>query len=400
VLLPGDNAAERTINSSARPTVQLMPLGEALSLGCDIWSALHARSPAPSPFMTWAWHRSWAEAAERDEVESSRVFVLRSGGGQTEALFPFRVFRARFRRVPIRVLGWAIGDLGCPDHLEVPALPGADLDALVPELERLPWDAVRLDNVGEHSPNVERLCAACERRGWTVRRFPLSRCPYIALPDSWAVYLSGLSANRRHALLRSERMLYGAHRVTLTEYAADRLEEGWRCLLGLHIKRWGAEGHLAMRALTRLHGKFASLLPPRGAVWLASLALDGKPAAAWYGFAVGDTVYFYNGGWDTTFRRRSVGHVLTGMMIRRAIEQRYRVFDFMRGEEPYKRIWTRVARTCYRLLLFRPGWRGTALRWLDSVSSWRSALLAAWPAGLATWFSWLSEANWYLDVAS
>src|SRR3989441_1682045 len=159
------------------------------------------------------------------------------------------------------------------------------------------------------------LCAACERRGWTVRRFPLSRCPYIALPDSWAMYLSGLSANRRHALLRSERTLHGAHRVSLTEYAADRMEEGWRCLLGLHIKRWGAEGHLAMQALARLHGKFASLLPPRGAVWLASLDLDGKPAAAWYGFSVGDTVYFYNGGGGCSVWGREAGGVLSGVVV-------------------------------------------------------------------------------------
>src|SRR2546430_12288015 len=41
--------------------------------------------------------------------------------------------------------------------------------------------------------------------------------------------------------------------------------------------------HDALPILARLHGKFASLLPPRGAVWLASLDLDGKPAAAWYG---------------------------------------------------------------------------------------------------------------------
>jgi len=33
-------------------------------------------------------------------------------------------------------------------------------------------------------------------------------------------------------------------------------------------------------------------------LWLTTLDLDGRPVAAWYGFASGDTVYFYQGGRD------------------------------------------------------------------------------------------------------
>jgi CelD/BcsL family acetyltransferase involved in cellulose biosynthesis len=50
-----------------------------------------------------------------------------------------------------------------------------------------------------------------------------------------------------------------------------------------------------------------------------------------------------------------VGTVLVGLMIRRAIERGYRRFDFLRGEEPHKWHWTRTARPCSEVVVFRPG---------------------------------------------
>jgi len=374
-------------SSISPPAVELVPLREALAMGSEAWSALQAASPTPNPFMSWAWHRSWADTATPGEVESSRAFVLRSSAGQVTGLFPLRPHRTRFRRVPVRTLGWAIGDLGCPDHLDLLASHHADIETLVPRLDRLSWDAILLDNVAEHAPNLDRLCVACERRGWSVHRLPTSRCPYLALPDSWTAYLSQLSSGRRRGLRRGERVLRREHRVVVTDYGGERFEEGWRCLRDLHLKRWGDAGHLATPLMAQLHQRFASLLPPRGTVWLASLDLDGRPAAAWYGFAVGDTVYYYQSGWDPRCGRRSVGSALTAMMIRRAIEQGYRVFDFLRGEERYKQTWTGLARTCYQLVILRSGWRGAALRWLDRVARLRSTLLRT-----LSWLAWVGYA--------
>ncbi len=101
--------------------------------------------------------------------------------------------------------------------------------------------------------------------------------------------------------------------------------------------------------------------------------MDGAPVAAWYGFSLADTVYFYQGGWDPQWEQWSVGMILTGAMIRRAIERRYRVFDFLRGGEPYKLAWTSTARTCYEIAVIRPGWRGAALRGLDWLAAQRAA---------------------------
>ncbi len=342
-----------------------MPLADAFDFGPDVWDQLLRRSGSGSPFLTWAWHRARADAVPTQELDSCQAVVLRSGSGDVEALFPFCVQRVRFWRVPVTGVGWAFGDLGCPDHLELLATPEADLDRLVGALGQFPWLLIKLDNVAEAAINVQRFCEACERRGWTVRRRLIGRCPYLDLPQSWEAYLSSLSSHARHAIRHKERKLFRDHRVVLTDYGRVRLEEGLNHLRRLHTARWGGGGAFGDPAWERLHHCFAGSLADRDQLWLVTLDLDGAPAAAWYGFSLGETVYHYQYGRDPRWERERVGTVLMGLMIRRAIERGYRRLDFLRGEEPYKGEWTRTARGRYEVVVFRPGWGGVALRGLD-----------------------------------
>ena len=127
----------------------------------------------------------------------------------------------------------------------------------------------------------------------------------------------------------------------------------------------------------RLHRSFATDLAALWQLWLTTLDLDGAPAAAWYGFTYRDTVYFYQSGRDPRLDRESVGLVLMGAMIRRAIERGYRRFDFLRGEDGYKRQWTEAGRTTEEVTIFRPGWRGRGLRVLDATADLRTRVRGA-----------------------
>jgi CelD/BcsL family acetyltransferase involved in cellulose biosynthesis len=358
-----------TIATAGSLAAARVPLADALALGPDVWDPLLTRSGAASPFLTWAWYRACADAVPPEEggADSCRAVVLRGPTGDVQALFPFRVYQDRFWSVPVTGLGWAFGDLGAPDHLDLLASPEADLDALAGALENLPWVAIRLGNVAEAAINVERFGAACQRRGWTVRRRGLGRCLYLELPESWEAYLSSLSSHGRHAIRRKERKLSREHDVALTDYGHGRLDEGLHHLQRLHALRWGGGGAFDDPAVQRLHHRFAAALADQGQLWLVTLDLDGVPAAAWYGFSLGDTVYHYQSGRDPRCEQDRVGSVLMGLMIRRAIERGYRRMDLLRGEEPYKAEWTQTARRCYEVVVFRAGWRGAALRGLDGM---------------------------------
>ena len=359
---PVHGASAHRIGSAS---VTRTSLCDALALGPGAWDALLALSDAASPFSSWAWHRAWADSADPAEVNASEALLLRGPDGSLHAVLPILARRVWFRRVPLQALTWAVGDVGCPDHLDVLAVPGADLAALVPALEALPWRVVILSNLAEAAPNAERLCSAFTRRGHAMRRRTLWGCPRLELPDSWEAYLAALSPTRRQTVRRKERNLYRRHAVALTDYAEGRLDEGWSHLLRLHEQRWNGQGAFRDPRVERLQREFAGEMAKRRRLWLTTLDLDGTPAAAWYGFSSHDTVYFYQSGRAPRWEGESVGLVLMGLMIRRAIEQGYERFDLLRGQESYKSQWTVTQRMTNEITIFRSGWRGRWLRALD-----------------------------------
>jgi CelD/BcsL family acetyltransferase involved in cellulose biosynthesis len=345
-----------------------MSLPEALALGPEVWDGVLARTAAPSPFMSWAWHRAWADSAPAAELEVSEALLVHAADGNLQAVLPVLARRVTFRRVPLQALTWAIGDVGCPDHLDVLADPDADLDALVPSLEAMPWRVLILSNLAEDAPNADRLCRALARRGHVVRREPLWGCPRMQLPATWDAYLATLSPTRRQTVRRKERGLARDHQVVLTDYTEDRFDEGWSHLVRLHEERWnanGAGGAFRDPAAVGLQRAFARRMAEQGRLWLVTLDLDGRPAAAWYGFAGGDTIYFYQSGRDPGREAESVGAILMGNMIRRAIERGFKWFDFLRGEDTYKTQWTGTQRKTQEIVVFRAGWRGHWVRALD-----------------------------------
>ena len=357
--------------------VARLSLAEALACGAEIWDGIVRRSPTPSPFMRWAWHNAWLETALSDEADSAFVLAVHGPDRSIDALIPLALRSTSFRRAPARALVWPIGDLGCPDHLDLPATPDALFDQVTPWLEGEAWDLVLLRNVADGAAGVARLCAAVERRGYAVRRSPGEACPYLDLPATWDAYLASLSPTRRQTIRRKERALGREHTVAISDYSPHRVEDGWRHLRVLHEQRWGHAGAFADARLERLLRRFTSDLAERDEVWLTTLDVDGTPVAAWYGFAWLDTVYFYQGGRDPEWESHSVGAVLMGAMIRRAIERGYRRFDFLRGREPYKLSWTSTERLEYDVVVFRRGWRGAFLRGLDVIGAARASIVAS-----------------------
>jgi CelD/BcsL family acetyltransferase involved in cellulose biosynthesis len=345
-------------------------LTDALALGPEAWDPLLALSAAAAPFSGWAWHRAWADSASAADVAASEAFVLNGADGAPQAILPVALRRTRWRRVPVTALTWAVGDAGCPDHLDFLAAPGADVEPLAAVLEAVPWQVAIFGNVADPAPNIDALCDALAARGHAVRRAPQWACPHLALPDSWETYLGSLSATRRQTVRRKERSLFRDHAATLTDYA-ERVDEGWGHLMRLHDQRWQGEGAFRDPGVESLQLAFARAMAQRGRLWLTTLDLDGQPAAAWYGFSSQDTVYFYQSGRAPQWESASVGVVLMGMMIRRAIERGYKWFDFLRGTDAYKRDWTTLQRMTREVVVFRAGWRGGWVRALDWVAERR-----------------------------
>src|SRR5262249_43068776 len=110
-------------------------------------------------------------------------------------------------------------------------------------------------------------------------------------------------------------------------------------LIRFHEQRWQTQGG-STAFLTPSVRAFQDDATRRalssGWLRMVVLRLDGAPAAVMYGFTYGSRFYFYQHGFDETYKPLSIGLVLMGLSIEAAIEEGACEFDMLWGVEPYK----------------------------------------------------------------
>ena len=285
------------------------------------WTGLAAA--AGNPFGTWEWASCWWRHHGGDR--RPLVAAGRSADGRLVAALPLYLWATRPLRV-LRFIGHGAGDQLGPVHA-----PG-DRDAAAAlarqALARLGWDVF----VGEQLPARALWSDLLGSR--VIRR---EGSPVLAAPaGGWPEYLAGRSANFRQQLGRRERNLARRHRVELRlVQEPGQLPEAMDRLFELHRLRWGDTGS-AFLPREAFHREFAATALARGWLRLWLLELDGRPAAAWYGFRFGGVEHYYQSGRDPAFDPRSAAFVLLAHTIRAAFDDGVTEYRFGRGQDPYK----------------------------------------------------------------
>ncbi len=273
-------------------------------------------------FATREWITTWWEVFGGQG--SLLSFDCRGPAGRLVALLPMYM-----RAGELRFLGHGLADsLG-------PVCAPRDRPAAADAMRRVLHETRGLFDrfIGDDLP---------ERDGWglalgarTVRR---TSSPVLrAGGRDWTSFLETRSANFRQQTRRRERRLARAHalRYRLAD-DASQLDADMDELLRLHEARWaGVSRSFAGRRAT-FHRAFAARALERGWLRLWIAELDGRPAAAWYGFRYADAEWYYQAGRDRRYDKLSIGFVLLAHTIRAALDDGVQEYKLLRGDEGYK----------------------------------------------------------------
>jgi peptidoglycan/xylan/chitin deacetylase (PgdA/CDA1 family)/CelD/BcsL family acetyltransferase involved in cellulose biosynthesis len=284
------------------------------------WTALAAA--AGNPFGTWEWASCWWRHHGGDR--RPLVAAGRAADGRLVAVLPLYLWATRPLRI-LRFIGHGAGDQLGPVH--APADRDAAARLARQALARLGWDVF----VGEQLPARALWSDLLSSR--VIRR---EGSPVLAAPaGGWAEYLAGRSPNFRQQLGRRERNLARRHQVELRlVQEPGRLPAAMDELFRLHRLRWGDGSAFLPREA--FHREFAAVALERGWLRLWLLELDGRPAAAWYGFRFGGVEHYYQSGRDPAFDDLSAAFVLLAHTIRAAFDDGAVEYRFGRGQDPYK----------------------------------------------------------------
>lgn len=328
------------------------------------WDELLERSRSRCFFLTWEWLSCWWRHLGESELRVATVWR----GDELVGIAPFCLAPGARLMPRLELLG--SGTIGS-DYLDLIVDPGLEeevVGALAHWVDEL-GTSLRLLRVPAADSLVARLAERLSQRDWEPRSEVCNVCPYIDLSEhSWDSYLQSLSSSHRYNFRRRMRQLDDD--FDSVEFAAAASEEERRraldALVRLHLERWsdrdGTSEAFPRQAYIDFHHDLTRRALERDWLRLYLLELDGRPAAALYGFLYDDRFLFYQSGFDPDFGKYSVGLVTMGLSIQDALEDGAREYDLLHGDESYKSHWASSTREIRRLEVYPPGAAGSLLR--------------------------------------
>jgi CelD/BcsL family acetyltransferase involved in cellulose biosynthesis len=332
------------------------------------WDALLERSAIRTPFLTWDWVSLWWRHYRDDFV--LRIAVLRAPvGDEVLAIAPFVLGRGvdggrRYLRhlTFIGGMGEVVSeglDLIIPCGEEARMAP---LLAQVIERTRGEWDIVELSALHDESPNGAVLREAMQSVGQVKGRFDPLPCFMYELPDTWEKVLAAMSSrtrrqHRAHWKVMEEthagRFLLGGGDVSMGE---KPMGEVFVELLRLHAMRYNESqsSFLHPRAIS-FHQQIITRWGSRGRVIMPYIELDGRVAAARYGFTHFGRYWDYQTGFDPAYSGISLGTMGMSWTMQCAIHRELSVFDHLPGNQEHKRHRSTMSRTVHHLEAFNAG---------------------------------------------
>mgnify|MGYP000936581539 FL=1 len=216
---------------------------------------------------------------------------------------------------------------------------GSRTSIRIPTCDQVDLDGVRLSDRG-----LQGFLQELQGLGWAIDIRPIEHCWQIPLPKTWEEFLQNLPRSFMRKKIRKAQQRYlspgGVHVHTV--FGTIPWEEAWRHLINLHQARrlqLGDGGAFASGRFLRFHQEILSRWLPSGKARLVWLEWQGQAIAAEYLLISEETVRAYQSGMNPQFGHMSPGFLANLAVIQQAITEGYRVFDFLRGDEPYKADW-------------------------------------------------------------
>ena len=204
------------------------------------------------------------------------------------------------------------------------------------------WDLCELNTLPANSVAADRLLRHLKARGWvhTIRQ---RSCSVVVLPDSWEAYLNQISKKERTKInyymgRLQKRYQVCFHKCTENAELATCLESFFE----LHQKRWrlrGEQGSFSSTSRREFYSEMARSFLARQWLEFWLLKLDGRIAAAQFGFRYGDAVFSLQEGFDPLYSSDRVGYLLRSYVLKQLIAAGVRRYDFLGGKDDSKERW-------------------------------------------------------------
>ena len=316
-------------------------------------------------FRSWAWQRTWWK--HFGAGKELRILAARDDAERLVGLAPL-CLSGEGRVVPNRSLLFLGTERVSSEYLDIIVDPEAEdataIALLSSVMELGNWQVLALTDLLPDATALRCWLPELRRRGFFVELKPCQECPYILLPRSLVDLRQAMSHSLRGAVSRAARKLSNSGYSYRQEVDPSALPNTLEHLYDLHAARWAARnrpGNFVDERVRRFHRDLAPTLGPDGGMRLGILRNGPRVIGVLYALEQSGTVSYYQSGFDPSLPHPSLrsttyspGLVLIDAAIEDAIQRKQCEFDFLRGNEAYKRRWPTTLRRTWSVTAIRP----------------------------------------------
>ena len=308
------------------------------------------------PFFRWSWMANWFRYFGTDLRLA--VLVAVDDHGKWIAIAPWCVDSTNPLATRLRFLG--SGEV-CSDYLDL-----ITDEANYPEFSRLavdwllenignretlgPIDVIELDGITTTRATTQYLCDVLDSSGLKSHTTELEGGWCINLPSTWQELNSNFSKSmRRKTKAAVKRTADPATEVISSKEVA--FDELWPIFTDLHQQRRklvGDAGCFSDPAFEQFLKSASRSLIEESKAEILVIFFEGSPLATMLCLFDNEASYSYQSGMDVDRLNLEPGYQICYTAICNAIDNGFKRFDFLRGDEPYKARWNTTRIPIYR----------------------------------------------------
>ena len=356
---------------------------EAIQRECIDWNRCVDLAYDANPFLSLDWHLLWLQHFADESVQICYTVVR--DAGTAIAFFPVIVRKEKFHGLYLKTLSFSenlYSPIACPiidEPVRVRCLQYF-VERVLPEME---WQLFRAPRLPEDYFSVPEMVGALNQvgyRAWLEKGEGnwIWNNPTVESVDS-ASYFAGLKFNIRSDVRRFSKKLSEIGRLELcvvSENLTDSHVDDYR---SVYVQSWKPAELDAS-----FHPALIRLAAQRGWLRLGFLRINGEPIATQLWLFRQNRGYVVKTAYVEEWSRFSPGTLLTWRMVEHLMnEDGMKCFDFLRGDDTYKKYWTNQRRVRKSMVVLRRDVVGTLLWFLDQ---------RVLPMARRTpWLNWLKE---------
>ena len=294
------------------------------------WNELLSESRSNTIFLTWEWLYAWTECF----LQADRILYILTVYDENTliGIAPWCVRKVRYTGVPMRRIKF----LGTPesgsDYLDIFTKRGREKEVARAIYRFLfgeassHWDCFGFSDMPSDSLFLLHFVESVRADGRHIEVEAGAFCPSLALPKTREDFLARLSSSRRKRFARDLRILERERKVL---YHSAKLESvhALKEYKELYQQRWSDSDPLFLfleKVYLHVGGE--------GKIQLDTLTVDGKNITALLHLRQGNSLFLYLMAVDRSFSKEiSVGNVLVGLSIEKAIAEGFTEYNFLRG---------------------------------------------------------------------